>query len=54
MTKGRGRKGFLVTDNLIPWIIVVLVIVLTVIVYGIYSGKLQAFIDVLRNARRGG
>ena len=52
--KRKERKGFLVTDNLIPWIIVVLVIVLTALVYGIFSGKLQAFLDVLRNARRSG
>jgi hypothetical protein len=53
MIEKRGRRGFIVSDTLVPWIIVVLVIVLGLIAYGIVSGKLQQFFDVIRDFFRG-
>jgi|GEM_PF-2196649 len=53
MIRKEGKKGFIASDTLVPWIIVVLVIVLGLIAYGIVSGKLQRFFDVIRDFFRG-
>lgn len=50
----RDKRGEYDGSAIIPWIIVILVIVLSVIGYGIYSGKLQAFFQVFKDFFRGG
>ena len=50
----RDKRGDYDGTAIIPWIIVVLVIVLSVVAYGIYSGKLQTLFQVFKEFFRGG
>lgn len=48
------KRGEYDGSAIIPWIIVVIVIVLSVIGYGIYSGKLQELFQSFKEFFRGG
>ena len=50
--KKDGKRGELVWDELIPWIIAIMVLVLVVFVYLILSGKGQGYLDYIRNVLR--
>ncbi len=43
------KKRGVFTDNIVPWIIVVLVIILSIIVYGIFSGKLGIYLQYFKD-----
>ena len=48
----RNKKGELVWDELIPWLIALMVLALVVIVYMILSGKGQGYIDYIKDVLR--
>lgn len=52
--KKRRRRGFLMWDSLIPWIIAIVVLILVVGVYLISKGKLGAAGEYIRNLMRFG
>jgi len=49
-----GKKGELVFDELIPWIIALGVIILVLILYFVLSGKGNAALDFFKNMWRFG
>ncbi|MBI2632232.1 hypothetical protein HYW75_04465 [Candidatus Pacearchaeota archaeon] len=52
--KESDKRGELVWDKLISWIIAIMVLILLVVVYMILSGKGQGYIDYIKNVLRFG
>jgi len=50
--KKRGKRGELIWDELIPWIIGAIVLALFIFVYIILSGKGHEYIDYIKNVLR--
>lgn len=48
----RNKKGELVWDELIPWLLALMVLALVIIVYMILSGKGQGYIDYIKDVLR--